>query len=84
MCLQAINATQSLISITEGSGGVNFGSVIRLEDADSVNSNVTLDQVIVEVISPGTTPEFLLVIGSHPDIQVVIIIIPLTKYSSDM
>ena len=46
-----LNNASGLVSYTEGDPPLDVGSYIVLRDEDSVNSNVTVSQVIVSVVS---------------------------------
>lgn len=55
--------------LTEGGVAIPIGSYISLVDADSVNSDVTVDEVTVSVESGEE--EQLVLLESDPDITVV-------------
>ena len=56
------------LTFTEGGDAIPIGSYISLVDADSVNSDVIVDEVTVSVESED---EELVLLESDPDISVV-------------
>ena len=57
------------LTLSEGDPPINIGAHLQLTDADSVNSNVTVEEIMISVAS--AEEEMLFLERSDPDIAVV-------------